>query len=91
MSNLVVVHTTAGAMQAEIIKGLFESVGIPARLSQESVGSVYGFTVGAMGLVDILVPEEHTAQAQEVLAAYERGELELEESEDEEDTPDSLR
>jgi hypothetical protein len=81
MSKLIVVHTTAGPMQAEIIRGLLEAAGIPARLSQESAGSVYGFTVGAMGLVDILVPEEFAAQAQEVLDAYEHGELAEDEGE----------
>lgn len=89
MSNLVVVHATAGAMQAAIIKSLLESAGIPARLSQESAGSVYGFTVGAMGLVEILVPAGYVAQAEAVLAAYEHGELELDESEGGDENPNA--
>ena len=75
MSDLIVVYTAAGSMYAEIIKGLLEAAGIPARLSQESAGSVYGFNVGVMGEVDILVSAEHVEQAKEVLDEYEKGEL----------------
>ncbi len=73
--KLVVVHTTAGLPQANLIKSLLEAAGIPAEISQESAGAVYGFTVGALGLADILVPEEHAAEAKALLEAMRRGEL----------------
>ncbi|MGH2522011.1 MAG: DUF2007 domain-containing protein [Anaerolineales bacterium] len=73
--KLIVVHTTAGAMQANIIKGMLEAAGIPATLSQESAGATFGLTVGAMGMVDVLVPEEHVAEAEELLAAMSQGKL----------------
>lgn len=74
--SLVVVYTAAGRLEANIVKGMLEAAGIPAELSQESAGAVYGFTVGAMGLVEILVPEPHAEAAKALIEAMRRGELE---------------
>ena len=76
MSNrLVSVYTVAGHGQAEVIKGMLEATGIPAEISQESAGLVYGFTVGGMGLAHILVAAEHEAEARALLEAMQRGDL----------------
>jgi hypothetical protein len=72
----VVVYTTAGPLQAHLIKGMLEAAGIRVQLSQEGAGAVYGLTVGPLGLVDILVAEEDAPEAEALLAAMERGELE---------------
>lgn len=72
----VVVHTAAGALQAEIIRGLLEAADIPARTRRESAGAVYALTVGPLGEVEVLVAEAHQAAALEVIRAYEHGELE---------------
>ena len=77
----VVVYTAAGQFKAAVIKSLLEAAGIPAEISQEGAGNVFGFTVGAMGLADILVAEEHQAEARALLEAMERGELETGEEE----------
>ena len=79
--DLVVVFTTAGPGYADIIKGTLLAAGIPAETSREGAGAVFGFTVGAMGLVDILVPANRAAEAQALLAAMQRGDL----SEDQDD------
>jgi Putative prokaryotic signal transducing protein len=73
--RLVVVYTAAGPGQADIIKSTLVAAGIPAVTSREGAGAAYGFTVGPMGMVDILVPEEHLAQAEDLLAAIQRGDL----------------
>ena len=73
--NLVVVFTTTGGGQAEIIKSLLESAGFPVMLSQPGAGAAYGFTVGPMGLVDVLVPDAVAAEAEALLAAMQRGDL----------------
>ncbi|MGQ0604903.1 MAG: putative signal transducing protein [Anaerolineales bacterium] len=70
------VYTAAGQLQAQIIAGLLQSADIPARLNQESAGSVYAFTVGPLGEVEVLVPNEQLAEAQALIVEYERGELE---------------
>lgn len=78
----VVVHTAAGALQAEIIRSLLEAADIPARTRQESAGAVYALTVGPLGEVAVLVAEAQQAAALEMIRAYERGELESREGAD---------
>ena len=73
--RLVVVYTATGPGLAEIIRGALLAAGIPAETSREGAGAAYGFTVGPMGMVDILVPAEHAARAEELLAAMRRGDL----------------
>jgi hypothetical protein len=71
-----VVYTAAGQLQAQIIRSLLESAEIPVQTVQEGAGAVYAFTIGPMGEVDVMVPEDRLAEAQGLIAAYERGELE---------------
>ncbi len=44
-------------------------------ISQESVGRVFGMTSGPLGEVNVLVPEEKTDEALELLASMERGDF----------------
>jgi len=78
--KLVVVHSTAGQLQANIIKSLLEAEGIPTEIAQEGAGVAFGFTVGTLGIADILVPEAYEAQARSVLAAMQKGDLEEDKS-----------
>jgi len=73
--HLVVVYTAVGPGQADIIKSALLAAGIPAETSREGAGAAYGFTVGPMGMVDILVPEDYAAQAEDLLEAMRRGDL----------------
>jgi len=74
-ARLVVVYTAAGPGRADIIKSALVAAGIPAETSREGAGAAYGLVVGPLGMVDILVPEEDAAQAEELLAAMRRGDL----------------
>jgi hypothetical protein len=74
-ARLVVVYTAAGPGQADIIKSALVAAGIPAETAREGAGAAYGLVVGPLGMVDILVPEEDAAQAEELLAAMRRGDL----------------
>ena len=73
--RLVVVYTTSGPGEADIIQSVLEAAGIPCELSREGAGAAYGITVGPMGVVDILVPESRAAEAEALLDAMDRGEL----------------
>jgi len=64
--RLVTIYT-ARQMEAQIIKGRLESEGIPALLSYESAGLVYGLTVDGLGEVKIMVPEHMASEAKEIL------------------------
>jgi hypothetical protein len=66
--DLVVVFTSAGPGYADIIKGTLEAAGIPATTSREGAGAAYGFTVGAMGLVEVLVTADRAVEAKALLA-----------------------
>jgi hypothetical protein len=54
--------------EAMVVKGLFESEGIPTLLRSRIAHSVHPFTVGAQGEVRILVPEAEAARAAGLLA-----------------------
>jgi hypothetical protein len=64
---MVRVYTTNGQMNAQIVKGLLETEGIPVVLQYESAGLVYGLTVDAMGEVRIMVPKSCQEKAEELL------------------------
>ena len=78
----IVVHSVAGQPQAILIKSLLEAEGIPAEIAQEGAGVAFGFTVGSLGIADLLVPERYAAQARDLLAALQRGDLEEDEAAD---------
>jgi hypothetical protein len=68
----VVVDTISGRGIAEILRSFLQSQGIQCELSQEALGSVYGFTVGGLGSVDLLVPSSQGKQARELIREYHR-------------------
>jgi len=75
-----------GELQAELLRGLLESQGISVRLSQEGIARVYGFTVGPLSEVDLLVPESQLPAAQKVIQDFQAGNFEeTEEQIDKED------
>lgn len=64
----VSVAAALGPAHAEILRGRLETEGIPALVVREPAGSAYGLTVGLLGQVDIVVPQEYAARAREILA-----------------------
>jgi hypothetical protein len=72
---LVVVCTVAGRLEADRIKSWLEAEGIPAMVSQEGAGQVYGLSLGLMGDADVLVPASRAAEAEAWLAALHSGEM----------------
>ncbi|HBX70121.1 MAG TPA: hypothetical protein DEH25_12275 [Chloroflexi bacterium] len=71
--NWVTLTTIQGELQAEIMRGLLEAQGISVRPSQEGIARVYGFSVGPLAEVDLLVPEEELVAAQTVIADFQAG------------------
>lgn len=63
----MVIICTAKQVEAQIIQGRLESEGIPALLSYESAGLVYGLTIDGLGEVKILVPGHLAKEAKEIL------------------------
>jgi hypothetical protein len=80
--NFVVAETVSGLLEAEIIRGMLEARGIVVTLSHEAATTIYGFGVGRLARVEILVPEEMLDEAQQCLEDYRSGRL-VDEAEDE--------
>lgn len=70
--GLVEVHRCDRA-EAVVVKGLFESEGIPALLRSRLAHSVHPFTVGAQGEVVILVPASLAQRSRLLLARVAPG------------------
>jgi ribose 5-phosphate isomerase B len=64
----VAVYVAANRLEAEVIRGLLNTEGIPASLQYESVGVVYGLTVDGIGETRVLVPSRLEARARAVIA-----------------------
>jgi Putative prokaryotic signal transducing protein len=68
--NWVTVHRSNGVTEAEILKNMLESFGIPARVRAEAYGKVLGMTVDGLGVADLLVPANRAKEAQDFLAEH---------------------
>ena len=66
--NMVEVYTSQGHMRANAARLKLEAAGIPAILSYESAGLVFGLTVDGIGVVRVLVPQERGGEALDILA-----------------------
>lgn len=80
-----VVFVANGKLEAETVKILLESFGIPAFINQESAGSTYGLTVGPLGEVDVMVPERFLKEAKKIIAEMKAGKLEVKDDLDSEE------
>jgi hypothetical protein len=56
-----------GEMSAEVLASHLRAAEIPVQIIQESVGQSFGISVGPLGVVSVMVPEEYLAQAKELL------------------------
>jgi len=65
--TLVEVHR-CDQREALIVKGLFESEGIPVVVRSRIAHSVHPFTVGAQGEVTLLVPRSDADRSRQLLA-----------------------
>jgi hypothetical protein len=66
-TDFVVICTSFGEIEANILKSHLESEGIPVLLKYESAGRVYGITVNGLGEVKILVPTEFAEEAKQII------------------------
>jgi len=53
--EMVEVYTATGEVEAQVIRGLLESYGIPCLLKSKAARSVHVFAVAGMGEVKIMV------------------------------------
>jgi hypothetical protein len=72
VDRFIVVDTVAGRLEADLVKSFLHARGIQCELSQESVGTIYGISVGSLGVVEILVPSRQGKKARQALKEYHR-------------------
>lgn len=70
-SEFVVIDTVQGELAAQVMKSHLESEGIPVLLKYESVGVVYGLTIDGLGEMKILVPQELSEKARQIIKPQE--------------------
>ena len=67
--RMVEVYRASGEVEAQVIKGLLESYGIPSLLQSRAAPSVHMFAVDGMGEVKVMVWESMVAQAKGLIEA----------------------
>lgn len=73
--DLVTLAEFLGAHRANVLRASLESQGIHVHLWSEELTTLNLMLSAAGGLTKVQVPESQLAQAQEILAAFTRGEL----------------
>jgi len=76
------ITTVSGDLQADLLRNLLEVQGIKVFLSQEGAGRAVGLTMGPMGEVQVLVPENQSEAARQIVDDYYAGKFESSEDED---------
>ena len=65
--KMVEVYRAAGEMEAQLIKGLLESNGIPCLLKSNAAPSVHVFAVDGLGEVGVMVRESRVEEARRLI------------------------
>jgi len=63
----VAVYRAKGEMEAQVIKGLLESYGIPCLLKSHAAHSVHTFAVNGMGEVKVMVLKSMAEEAKRLI------------------------
>jgi hypothetical protein len=77
-----VVYTAQGELEETQIRTFLQAHGVPTSTRGEALRKTHGLTLDGLGQVEILVAPEHVAEARELLAAAEKGDLALSEDDD---------
>ena len=64
---MIEVYKAKGELEAQVIKGMLESYGIPCLLQSHAASSVHSFAVDGMGEVRILVSEKAADEAKRLI------------------------
>ena len=66
---MVQVYKAPNELEAQVIKGLLESYGIPCFLKSHAAPSVHMFTVNGMGEVKVMVLDSMAERAKELIVS----------------------
>ena len=66
-TEMVAVYKATSEMEAQVIRGMLESYGIPSLLKSHAAPSVHMFTVDGMGEVNVMVMSSMADRARELI------------------------
>ena len=69
---MIEVYRASGDMEAQLIRGLLESYGIPCFLKSDAAHSVHVLTVDGMGEVKVMVRESMADRARQLIVGEGR-------------------
>ncbi len=67
--SMIEIYKAKGELEAQIIKGMLDSYGIPCILRSNAAGSVHSFVFDGMGEVRIMVLESHAEEARAIICS----------------------
>ena len=71
--KMVQVYDARNEMEAQVIKSLLESYGVPCFFKSNAAPSVHMFTMDGMGEVKVMVMESMAARARELIVSDNNG------------------
>lgn len=72
-----VVYTAQGGFEENQVRAFLEAHDIPTAVAGEALRTTHALTLNGLGEVRIMVPPDREAEARDLLARVESGELEL--------------
>lgn len=75
LSDLISVYKAHGRLEGEMVKAFLEANGVRSIISQEAAGSIYGLTLGDLGIVNLLVYPENFENASLLIKQMDEGEF----------------
>ena len=94
MDEPVVVFSSHGPLEAEVVKSKLSSEGILSMLRYQAVGRVLGITINGLGLVEVLVAPDDEERARAILEMDSEGDgaedLEYWEEDEDEDEQEEI-
>ena len=78
--KLVQVYKATNGMEAQVIRSLLDSYGIPSVLRSDAAPSILNVTVDGLGEVRIMVPHSLADEARDLIENSESGEIDSEDS-----------
>jgi hypothetical protein len=76
------VHTASGETDAQHVRGFLEAHGIHSEFHGEALRNTHGLTLDGLGRVEVHVSIDRVAEARDLLARADAGELTLNDSPD---------
>ena len=79
---MIEVYKAKGELEAQIIKGMLNSYGIPSLLQSNAASSVHSFVFDGMGVVRIMVPESLAEEATAIICSEYQSDSQEQQEED---------